>query len=245
MPTVRSVQGLAVYDAKDRPVGTVTHVLFHPSDACVVGVEIQPPNLAYVVSRGPRYVALQGLAFSADRLELTKSGEWSGSRAEKALGFKWDKTVIWAGMPVASASGESLGYVRDASFSVPEGRLIEVLLTEGITSDTAIGTRRLDGSLLEGFDGSAVRASEEASQVDFSGGLAASAGKSAAVVTVAAGEAGKKAAQLGGQAVRAAAKSKTARGAWSVLRQTGKAFREGLHDEPDDRAAGGKGDPNG
>jgi len=231
MPSLRSLKGLAVRDLNGGVIGTVTHVLCHPEEPVVVGLEVQPANAVYVVSRKPRYVALEGVTIGADGLEAAENlKDWSGSRAEKKLGFEWEQTVIWVGMPLISESGAKLGYIRDASFSVPDARLTEILVTEGLTSDVAVGVRRIDGALVLRFDGSSVRAKDEAVEAQFSGGLAAKAGTGAAVTKVVVGEAGKKAAELGGQAVKAAARSKPAKSAWAVLRETGKAFREGMED---------------
>ncbi len=221
-----------MYDRKGGVMGSVTRVLCHPTDPIVVGFEVQPPNVAYVVSRGPRYIALAGVTLGDDRLEATRDvKEWSGSRAEKALGFEWEQTVIWLGMPLLTESGTQLGYVADASFELPDARLGEVLISEGLASDVAVGARRIDGALLVGFDGTAVRVSDEAADAEFDGGLAARAGSNVATAKVVAGEAGKTAAALGGKALKAAAASKPAKGAWAVLKDTGKAFREGMKGE--------------
>jgi uncharacterized protein YrrD len=228
MPTLRSLEGVAVFDRKDRELGRVNHVLLHPSEPVVVGVEVQVPNALYVVSRPPRYIALRGLEVGEERIEAAEDvKEWSGARAEHALGFEWDSTVIWVGMPFLTQAGERLGYISDASFSLPGGELGEVLISEGLTSDVAVGTRTIDGSLVTGFDGSAVRVKDEAAVAQFSGGVAAKAGTNVGVAKVVLGEAGKTAAALGGKALKAAAGSKTAKNAWKVLKETGKAFREG------------------
>jgi len=231
MPSLRSLEGLVVYDRKGKAVGRVSRVLCHPSDPVVVGVEVQPPNVAYVVSRGPRYIALRGLELGEDGLDEVDLKAWSGGRAEKELGFEWEQTVIWMGMPLVSESGKKLGYVRDASFTLPDGQLGEVLVSQGLTSDVAVGTRQFDGSLLIGFDGSAVRSKDEVATAEYSGGAAAKAGANVGVAKVVVSETAKTAAAVGGKAMKAAAASKPAKSAWAVLRETGKAFREGMADD--------------
>lgn len=228
MPSLRSLEGLAIYDRKGAALGRVTHVLLHPEEPLVVGFEMQPPSVAYVVSRAPRYVALPGVTIGEDRLDVTEDlKEWSGARAERALGFEWDRTVIWVGMPLVTEDGRRQGYVYDASFELPDGRLQDVFVSEGVATDVAVGTRRLDGALVLGFDGSVVRVKNDAAQAVFSGGVAAKAGGNVAAAKVVVGEAGKTAAALGGKAMKAAASSKTAKKAWQVLKDTGAAFREG------------------
>lgn len=231
MPSLRSLEGLTIYDARGTGLGRVTRVLLHPAEPVVVGFEVQPPNVAYVVSRAPRYIALPGLTIGEDKIDVTGDlKKWSGARAEKALGFEWGRTVIWVGMPLVTEDGHRQGYVYDASFELPDGRLREIVVSEGLASDVAVGTRRLDGALALGFDGSVVRIKDEAAEAEFSGGAAARAGTNAGVAKVVIGEAGKTAAALGGKAMRAAAGSKTAKKAWKVLKDTGAAFREGQKD---------------
>lgn len=232
MPTLRFMEGLTVYDRKGGVLGRVTRALCHPEDPVVVGVEVQPPSVAYVVSRSPRYIALPGLTVGEDRLDVTDDvKDWSGTRGEKSLGFEWESTVIWVGMPLMTEADEQLGYVSDGSFDLPDGRLRDVLITEGIASDVTVGTRKIDGALLVGYRDGAVRVKGEAAEAAFSGGLAAKAGGNVAVAKVVAGEAGKTAIVLGGKAIKAAAQSKTAKSAWEMFKDTGKAFRDGMKGE--------------
>lgn len=231
MPTLRSLKGAQVTDAKGAALGTVTHVLCDPERAVVVGFEVQPPNLAYVVGRKPRYFALEGARISGELVEVAEPKRWSGERAEKALGFEWERTVIWVGMPIAASSGEGLGYVRDATFDAQSGVIDRIVVSDGMSSDLAVGTREMLGRDVERFDGSRVLMTEATPEAEFSGGVARAAGTGAAVAKVVVGDAAKKAAALGSDAARAAARSKPARSAWSVLRETGKAFKEGMKDE--------------
>ena len=231
MPSLKSLQGLEVVGPKGSALGRVLRVLCHPADPVVVGFEIQPPNVAMVVSRRPRYIALAGVRVASDHLEVDDPKDWSGDRAAKTLGIDWEQTVIWLGMPVVTESGSALGYVSDATFRLPDARIDRIGLTDGLTSDAAIGTRTVAGEVVTGFADGAVRVSDAAATAEFSGGLAAQAGKGAAVAKVVATDAAKRAADLGGSAVKAAAKSKAARSAWSVVRETGKAFKDGMKDD--------------
>lgn len=233
MPTLRGLEGTTVIDAKGATLGTVTRVLCDPEKAVVVGFEVQPPNVAYVVSRKPRYLALAGATLSTESIAFEDPKAWGGERAEKALGFEWEHTVIWVGMPVGLPSGDPFGYVRDASFYADSGVVSRILVSDGLTSDLAVGTREFEGAAVDRFDGAVIRLNAEA-DAEFSGGFARTAGTGAAVAKVVVGDAAKKAAELSGSAVAAAAKSKPARSAWSVLRETGKAFREGLEDDKKD-----------
>jgi len=235
MPSLRSLKGTKVTDAKGSVLGTVTHVLCDPEKAVVVGFEVQPPNVAYVVARKPRYLALAGATLKADSIEFEDPKSWTGERAERQLGFEWDRTVIWLGMPLAPVGGEPTGYVRDATFDPSTGAISRVLVTDGLTSDLAVGTREFDGAHVDRFDGSVIRVNAAVEEAEFSGGAARAAGTTAAVTKVVVGEAARKAAELGGSAAKAAAKSKAARTTWAMLRETGKAFRDGFEGDKDKR----------
>jgi uncharacterized protein YrrD len=230
VPTLRGLEGANVVDAKGAALGRITHVLCDPENAVVVGFEVQPPNVAYVVSRTPRYFALAGANVSTEVVAIEEPKTWSGERAEKVLGFEWARTVIWVGMPVGPPDGEAFGYVRDASFDAASGAIARILVSDGLTSDLAVGTREFDGAQVERFDGAVIRVSETAADAAFSGGAARAAGTGAAVAKVVVSDAARRAAGLGGSAVKAAAKSKPARTAWTMLRETGKAFRDGFEE---------------
>ena len=72
MYIVSEIEGLQVVGAKDKVLGRVTHVLFHPSEPRVVGIEVQPPALAYVVERRPRYLPLDTLVLSKEAVAVLK-----------------------------------------------------------------------------------------------------------------------------------------------------------------------------
>lgn len=162
-----------------RKVGTVRYVLFHPSEPRVIGIAVERSDLALMIERKDRYVALDRLLLVDGELHTHGKGVWDSSAA-KRLGIDWDATVAWVGMPVRTESGTELGQVRDAVFAEETGALNAVGLTEGATRDAAIGVRDLPARMVRGFDDDVVVVTDEAASIEVDGGAAAAAGRATA-----------------------------------------------------------------
>jgi len=218
-----------------RKVGTVGYALFHPTELRLVGYSVQRSDLALMIERKDRYVALDRVVVVDGELHTHGKAVWD-SAAAKRLGIDWDKTVAWVGMPVRTESGKLLGTVRDAVFSEKTGALNALGLSEGMSRDAAIGVRDLSVSMVRGFDGEVVRVSDDAAKIEVDGGAAAAAGKAAGVakvkvdiaadkatekfdeVAVAAGKAAGKAAAYARDKAKTAANSKQGKKAVSWLK---------------------------
>lgn len=233
MPDVSKSEGLTVVDAKGKILGRVSHVLFHPTEPRVVGYEVQPPAIGYVVTRKPRFIQFRQAAIVGDELKLAGGKPPSEKAAQKAQGFEWESSVIWRSMPVLTRDGAAMGFVRDVRFSATDGSVTVLALTGGVTADVAVGTKQLDGAAVVGFDveREAVIVESEAARAELSGGVAAQAGKSTAVAKLAAEKAAKSAAVGAAVAVRAAAKSDVAKRAVKGWKSLAEAFKEGLEGE--------------
>lgn len=166
-----------------RKAGTVGYVLFHPSELRVVGLAVERSDLALMIERKDRYVAIDRVTLVDGELHTHGSAVWD-SAAAKRLGIDWDTTVAWVGMEARTESGLVLGTVRDAVFDEQTGELNAVGLSEGATRDAAIGVRDLPVRMVRGFDGEAVILTDEAAKVEVDGGAAAAAGKATAVAKV-------------------------------------------------------------
>jgi len=227
MPYVSDIEGLPVIGAKDKVLGRVNHVLFHPSEPRVVGIELQPPAIGMVVERKPRYLALDAVEWGKESLVLTTPKMESNAASAKRLGFDWDNSVVWRFMAVVTESGELLGLARDMRFSTTDGHITKLKLTRGATSDVAVGAQTLEGDLVIGFDGEDVRVSDSAVEVDAGGGIARQAGRGAAIAKITAEETAKQAVGGAVNIARAVAKADVAKKAsrgWKSLKES---FLEG------------------
>jgi uncharacterized protein YrrD len=205
-------------------VGRLVDVLFHPDKPEVVGYVVARPDILFLIRRKDVFLARDRVKLLADRAVVDGDKAW-GAAAAKRLGFSWDRTVIWRGQPVKSASGKPLGYIRDAVFHESDGRLNGIGLTGGVAADVAIGVRDFPAKFVTGFDGSAIRVTDAALAIDVDGGAAAAAGRGAAVAQDAAGKAtvaavktAKTAAAYTRSAANVAAKSETAKKAVGFLK---------------------------
>lgn len=239
--SAHGLEGVEVCDEAGKRLGEVGHVLFHPSEPRVVGYQVERPRLWKVVKRPPVFLALDSAVPREKRVTVDVGGRdaW-GKRAAKRLGIDWDKTVIWRHMPVITASGEQIGTARDIIFA-PDGPVRRVELSEGMTSDAALGRREIPAELVRGFDGESVRVDDAAKQAEFAGGAAAVAGRGTAVaadVAVRAGEAaGKaagKAAAYGKAAAKVAAESETGKKAIGWLKRATDATIDAMKAPDDD-----------
>jgi len=229
MLTLRGLIGSRVYGTPRRSgvrprVGRVVAVLFHPAESRVVGMLVERPDIALVIRRRDRMLALDRAAFDEGDVNVIGSSAWDGLAASR-LGIDWERSVIWSGMPVRTESGRMLGSVRDAVFDPATGQLNALGLSGGVTADVAVGVRDLAARLVQGFDGEAVVVSDEAAQAKVDGGASAVAGRGAAVAKAEATKAvetaaktAAKAAVYGKAAAKAASQSKTGKKAIGWLK---------------------------
>lgn len=234
MPDVQTVTGELVRGPKGKTFGSVTHVLFHPEEPRVVGFEVQPRPYLYVIPRRARFIALADVEVAKKFLRLNSTRPASNMASAKKIGASWDATVIWAGMPVRSESGESAGCVRDVRFSKVDGRIKRVLLTGGLTADAAIGRQEVEGDQVQRFDGEYVVVDDEIHETEFSGGMARRAGTSVAVAKVTAEEVAKKTVAAGRAVARVAGQSKLGKRAAGRLRVFGRAARDAMAADDED-----------
>jgi len=222
-----------VYSAKGKHLGRVDDVLFAPGRCSVAGFVVSRPRLLYLIDRSDRYLALDRVRFDEDYVVVADpKGAW-GAAAEKRLGYSWDDTVIWVGMPVGTVSRVKMGAVRDGLFDEKTGELSAIGLTGGLTADVALGVRDVPASLVVGFDGQVVRVKDEALAYETSGGAAAAAGRTTAVATKAAIETAAKAAVYGKAAAKVVGQTKAGKRAAGWL----KAIKDDLVEamgEPED-----------
>lgn len=219
------MEGVRITGRKDKLFGRIANVLFAPAEPRVVGYEVQPPSLGYVIERKPRYLTLQALERTADGMALRQE------HARTSPGCSWDESVVWRYMPVVSESGKALGFVRDAEFDETDGALGRMWLSYGTADDMAVGGRTIPASSVLRFNGEAVVVANEAAKARVSGGSAQTAGRGAAVAMLAAEETAKQA--VGGavriaKVVRQAKISKRAKSGWQSFKDS---IAEGMKDD--------------
>lgn len=214
MLSISGLRGVEVRSPKRAVLGRVTGVLFHPSEPRVVGLEVTPPRLVGVVRRRVRYVPLSSVAVREGALATEDRSLPSSAAGQRVLGYSWDDTVHWRGMPVRDSDGAAAGVVADATFD-GQGVLDALRISTGIAGDVAVGKLTVSAADVEGFDGAAVVITARSRDCASDGGAAKAAAKAAAVAR-----------ERGGVAAKAASDA-TVRAAGAIGRSihSGKARR--------------------
>ncbi len=209
MPRLSSFVGRQVLGADGRTLGRVSAVLFHATEPRVVGVEVDPGAMLGVIDRRPSYVLLgdlgltdDGVAFVLDAGRLPKD-----SAGAKALGFSWDESVVWRGMPVRSETGDEVGTVHDADFELETGVVSRLRISTGAMGDVALGRLEVCGESIRGFDGEAVVVLPGYAEIATAGGAAKAVASSVASVKARGGQVAEGALEVGVAASRALGRS--------------------------------------
>lgn len=171
MPSTGTVERAHVTGEGGKALGRVSAVLFHPSEARVVGVQIDPGPLLHLFERRPRFALLGQIEIDEDvRLAAPKLPR--DDTGERALGYSWEDTVVWRGMPVRSAEGNYVGSLFEAVFDAQTGEVVCIRVSTGIVGDAAVGRLEVDGSLVRGFDGASIVVLPGFADIGASGGAA-------------------------------------------------------------------------
>lgn len=224
-----SFDELPVVDRSGTTVGRVLRSLFDPMTPRLVGFEIRVAPIGHIVERQRRYVPLSKVVVTEERLTLAEGARLETVRDTRS-DIDWGRTPVWKGMPVRSSSGADLGEVKDA-YLEPDGTVSRLVLTRGATSDAAIGTREVGGSAVAGFADGAVWLDESVADLEFSGGLAAAAGKTTVIAKSAAKAVARSGAAAATEAAKTAGQSSLGRRASASWKGFAQGIREGLADE--------------
>jgi PRC-barrel domain len=219
-------------------LGTVTDVLFHPSEPRVVGVVVRPPAALAVAKRPDTYLPLSALTFGEAGTRCDLEALPKGRKAAEGLGYDPDTTVIWMGMPVAGPDSEPVGVASNALFDESTGRVERLDVGAGIVSDVAHGRYLVPGTEVTGYRDGAVRITADVPDLQGSGGFAKTAADGAVVagrLAHAVGEGVVGASGATGRAIRTVAQAdipkRAAERAKRTWRDSVKAFRDGMKDE--------------
>lgn len=264
--SLREIFRYQVVDSKGEPIGIVDDVLFHPVEPFAVGFSVKPTRIGGVIPLPMRYLTFamtelndeNSIKIKIDASEKASKSSvkrqakaaW-GAQAERKTGILWDDTVIYYGQDVTTEEGTRLGKICDARFDPETGEILALQVTDGTTSDLALGKRDITGAYIRGFDAArhSVVVSNEAARIEYDGGAAQTVGKAAATAEKAAAEIVDKTAEVAGKAaevaiqgaakaavyteraLKNAAKSETGRKAKNMFFSFATSFRDAMQDE--------------
>lgn len=176
MPSLSGYERLSVVSGSGRHLGRVSAVLFHPREQRVVGLQVDRGSIMGVIDQRPRYLRFDD-AHEVDEATIGIDGDSlpADAAGERALGFSWEETVIWHGMPVRSPDGDEVGTVHDVVFDGDSGVIEEVRVSTGAVGDMAVGRLEVPARLVRGFDGESVVVEAGYAELQATGGAAKAA----------------------------------------------------------------------
>lgn len=176
MPSITAYERRALVGRSGRHLGRISAVLFHPSRPQVVGLQVDKGAVLGVIDQRPRYVRLTEVTPGADEtLTIEVDALPKDNTGEHVLGFSWEETVIWHGMPVSSAAGDQVGTVHDAEFDAATGELATLQVSTGAVGDLAVGRLEVPRALVRGFAGESVVVQAGYAELMATGGAAKAA----------------------------------------------------------------------
>lgn len=188
-----------------KKLGRIHAFVFHPNKAQLIGFLVKRPDLALMFRREDAFVAFNGFDFMEDDkgnsvIVVKEDPSATGKGALKSLGVKLDDCVLWIGLPVICESKKSLGIVDSVDFDPANGRVSEIVISNGATANALLGKRKVPASMIKGFRlgvgaklnipddenenevHGAIIVSDEAASLPVVGGAAESAGTASAIV---------------------------------------------------------------
>lgn len=165
-----------------KKIGKIHFPVFSPDGLRVVGFMVSLPDIAGMVKRPDRFVALDALdVYEGVLVAKDEKGSFDEAAA-KRLSIDLDQCLIWTGMDVRTESGKKVGYCSNVEFNPRSGKVGEFVLNAGATSSMLIGDVKMPPELLRGYAKGAMVVSDEVLQLDLTGGAAAKAAEATVVI---------------------------------------------------------------
>ena len=197
-----------------RRLGRIHMTVFDPDGRRVVGFLVKRPDVAGMVKRSDRFVALDALERRGDGLVVTDGRQGMDSAAKRRLGLDWDRCVMWIGMDARTTGGRKLGIVSDAEIVRETGQVVSFFVGDGVVAETLVGALPIPADMLRGCSRNCMVVDPAAAKLALSGGVAARAGEGYAKAKAQGSKVAKK--------VDARASRAVAKGSRALGRQLGK-----------------------
>ena len=214
---------------KQSRIGRLHMAVFSPDGRDVVGFMVSLPDIAGMVKRPDRFVALDAFVPDGDGARVTRPDDGFDDAARARLALDWDACIMWAGMDARTVSGKDLGFVSDAVFDEKSGAVARLCVGDGGVAESLVGAIEIPVDMLKGYEKGYMVVSNDATKLTLSGGAAAAAGEGYARAKATGRRAAAKADEAAASAVD--------KGSLALGRALGKAKRaiESVGDD-DDRA---------
>ena len=197
IPKKPATKGKHAGEERFSKLGKIHNVVFAPfkqgKSSQVVGVMVQKPDIAGMIKQDDAFVTLESLEIIEQGLCVKEPENNVDKAAIKRMNLDFDNCILWHGMEARTKSGKSLGYVSGAEFDQTTGMVSAFLVGDGAGSEALVGSFAIKPEWLLGYSNGVMVLSDEATDAQLTGGLAAKAGEGYAAAAAKASEATAKA----------------------------------------------------
>lgn len=165
-------------DGSERPpkkLGKIHFPVFDPEGRRLIGFMVRLPDVAGMIKQPDRFVAFDALNLAEGGLVFEDVKGATDDAAAKRLGLSLDECLIWTGMDVVTTSGKGMGYCADVACHPKTGAVQSLSVTVSSAASTLLGNVEVPVSCLVGYRDGAMIVTDDARELEYSGGAAAKA----------------------------------------------------------------------
>ena len=165
-----------------KKLGKIHFPVFTPGGTRVVGFMVRQSDIAGMIERPDRFVALDAIGVYEGAIAVDDVKGTYDAAAAKRLDINLDDCIIWVGMDVRTESGDAVGYCSDVEFKPRSGIVQTFYVTASAASSMLVGDTQVPPTMLRGYENGAMIVSDEVKSLGYSGGAAAKAAEASVVV---------------------------------------------------------------
>ena len=131
-----------------KKLGKIHFPVFTPGGTRVVGFMVRQSDIAGMIERPDRFVALDAIGVYEGAIAVDDVKGTYDTAAAKRLDINLDDCIIWVGMDVRTESGDVVGYCSDVEFKPRSGIVQAFYVTAGAASSVLVGDTQVPPTML-------------------------------------------------------------------------------------------------
>ena len=143
-----------------KKLGKIHFPVFTPGGTRVVGFMVRQSDIAGMIERPDRFVALDAIGVYEGAIAVDDVKDTYDAAAAKRLDINLDDCIIWVGMDVRTESGDVVGYCSDVEFKPRSGIVQAFYVTAGAASSVLVGDTQVPPTMLRGYENGAMIVSD-------------------------------------------------------------------------------------
>ena len=151
-----------------KKLGKIHFPVFTPGGTRVVGFMVRQSDIAGMIERPDRFVALDAIGVYEGAIAVDDVKDTYDAAAAKRLDINLDDCIIWVGMDVRTESGDVVGYCSDVEFKPRSGIVQAFYVTAGAASSVLVGDTQVPPTMLRGYADGAMIVSDEVKSLGYS-----------------------------------------------------------------------------